>query len=80
MSIHPDDRELVMGNYQRALRTGKAYVHEYRLLGADGKYRWFLSGAEPLRGEHGQIVRWYGSGVDIDDWKRAEDKLRDLRT
>jgi len=42
----------------------------------DGEYRWFLIRAAPLRDEKGKIVYWYGSSTDIEDRKRAEEKLR----
>jgi formate hydrogenlyase transcriptional activator len=44
----------------------------------DGEYRWFLVRAEPVRDEHGKIVRWYGTSTDIEELKRAEKELRDL--
>src|SRR5215469_16689762 len=38
----------------------------------------------PLKDESGQIIRWYSTATDIDDRKRAEDRLRqsevELRT
>ena len=42
----------------------------------DGEYRWFLFRAEPLRDVHGNVVKWYGTNTDIEDRKRAEEKLR----
>jgi formate hydrogenlyase transcriptional activator len=44
----------------------------------DGEYRWFLIRAEPVRDEHDDIVRWYGTSTDIEELKRAEKELRDL--
>ena len=44
---------------------------------ADGSYRWFLCRALPARDAEGRIVRWAGSLVDIDDWTRAEEALRE---
>ena len=38
----------------------------------DGEYRWFLFRANPLHDETGNIVKWYGTNIDIDDRKRAE--------
>ncbi len=49
---------------------------EARLRRFDGEYRWFLFEAVPLRDESGNIVKWYGSSTDIEDRKRAEQKLR----
>lgn len=46
---------------------------------ADGLYRWHLRRAEPLRDENDQIVQWFGVDLDIDDQKRAEERIRELR-
>jgi C4-dicarboxylate-specific signal transduction histidine kinase len=40
---------------------------------ADGQYRWFLTRAQPWRDERGNIVRWYGTAIDIEDRKRADE-------
>ena len=45
-------------------------------LNFDGEYRWFLIRAVPFRDETGKIIYWYGSNTDIQDRKRAEEKLR----
>src|SRR3979490_3312671 len=47
-----------------------------RLRQADGEYRLFLVRSVPLRDERGNIVKWYGSSIDIEDRKRAEEALR----
>src|SRR5258705_13462474 len=49
---------------------------EARMRRFDGEYRWFLFRAQPLRDEHGNVVNWYGTNTDIEDRKRAEEKLR----
>ena len=55
-----------------------------RLRRFDGEYRWFQIAAAPVHDEQGNLVRWYGINIDIDDRKRAEQKLAqdeaDLRT
>jgi PAS domain-containing protein len=43
-----------------------------RLQRADGEYRWFLVRTAPLRDEHGNVVKWYGVSIDIEDRKRVE--------
>jgi PAS domain S-box-containing protein len=50
---------------------------EARLRRADGKYRWWLTRNVPLRDELGNIVKWYGTAVDIEERKRAEAQLRE---
>jgi len=44
--------------------------------GKDGRYRWFLIRYNPLLDENGKVIRWYATGTDIDDRKRAEDRMR----
>jgi len=48
---------------------------ELRLRRADGN-RWFLLRAVPRRDERGNIFKWYGTSSDIEDLKRAEDRIR----
>ena len=42
----------------------------------DGAYRWFLFRANPLRDEAGQISRWFGTNIDIEERRRDEEALR----
>jgi formate hydrogenlyase transcriptional activator len=44
--------------------------------GADGNYRWFLVRNNPLHDDKGQVKRWYVALTDIDERKRAEERLR----
>jgi len=73
-AFHPDDR--LMEEWRAALAAGKPFAKEARLRRADGQYRWFLIRAVPLRDEPGNIVNWYGTSIDIEDLKRAEDRVR----
>lgn len=75
--IHPEDTPLYRERWNEALRTGTQYEVEYRFRRSDGVYRWFLSRALPVRNQAGQIVQWIGSATDIDDQKRAEERLRE---
>ena len=78
-NIHPDDGELVLREFAKALATGNSYGAEHRLQKQDGTWHWFLSRAEPSKDEAGNIVRWFGVTIDIHDRKVAEGKLRELR-
>ncbi|HXN92988.1 MAG TPA: PAS domain-containing protein, partial [Candidatus Acidoferrales bacterium] len=73
-AFHPDDR--LMEEWREALAAGKPFEKEARLRRADGQYRWFLIRAVPLRDEQSNIVKWYGTTSDIEDLKRAEDRIR----
>ena len=55
------------------------FESELRLRAADGKYRWFLVRAVPLRDERGKIAKWYGTSTDIEERKRAEEERERLR-
>ena len=76
MFVHPDDRDIVLSERQRLISRGAHYELEARLLGKDGQYRWFLIRVSPSRDEQGRIIRWYGTRTEIEDRKRAEEKLR----
>jgi PAS domain S-box-containing protein len=74
--LHPDDREEARRVWSNCLSTGTAGEFTFRVPSAEGKYRWFLTRAEPLRANDGSLLYWIGVNLDIDDAKRAEDALR----
>jgi len=75
--IHPDDLDRLMSHVERAWSNGSAYEMELRIRKGDGSYRWFLARYNPVRNNDGQISRWYVACTDIDDRKRAEEKLQE---
>ena len=75
-SIHPEDVEAFVEKLRSAFETGEPFEGEARVRRADGEYRWMLHHSVPLRDGQGKIVRWYGSSIDIEDRKRAEDSLQ----
>jgi PAS domain S-box-containing protein len=75
-AIHPDDKTPLAEYWQGCLASGTPVYVEARMRRFDGTYRWFLFLANPLHDEAGTIIRWYGTNVDIDDRKRAEEELR----
>ena len=77
--IHPEEREIAGKECQKAFTNGSHCEAEHRIRRSDGSYRWHLVRAEPLRNEDGQIVQWFAVFIDIDDQKRAEERLRELR-
>ena len=74
--VHPDDSERVRSENRRGIATGERWKVEARLRGRDGGYRWFRISYGPLLDEQGRVVRFYGTGVDIDDRKRAEERMQ----
>src|SRR5437016_9044464 len=79
-AIHPDDVTALVTNWRACLESGRPLEIETRVRRADGVYRWMLHQKQPLRNAEGQIVRWYGSSVDIDDRKPAEFKIDEQPT
>jgi PAS domain S-box-containing protein len=75
--VHAKDLPTAVEEWTACMAAGQACEHEMRLRRADGEYRCFLVRVVPLRDEHGDIVKWYGSSTDIEDRKRAEEARRD---
>jgi PAS domain S-box-containing protein len=81
--VHPDDQPRMRALFAEGRKHRRPWTGEYRLRGRDGQYRWVLTHAVPLCDDAGQVLRWYGSSVDIDDHKqllqRLEIKDRELQ-
>ena len=73
--LHPDDVASVVASWSHSVASGEAYEVQARLRGADGAYRWFLSLSQLGRDAEGNPARWYGVMIDVDDRKRAEEKV-----
>ncbi|MBD2499650.1 PAS domain-containing protein [Anabaena azotica] len=73
---HPDYVESVTHKLRQHLETGEIWEDTFPLRGKDGRYRWFLSRAVPVRDEQGQILRWFGTNTDITERQEAQEKLR----
>ena len=81
--LHPDDRATVITNWRRAVKDGQSIESEVRLRRADGEYCWYLVRVIPLWDDAGNLTKWYGSGIEIEALKRAEqerERLRQLQT
>lgn len=75
--VHPADFPGTAKAFYHAIQTGTSYEAVHRLRrAADGEYRWHHARGEPLRDGEGRIVQWYGLSTDVDEAKKAEDRLR----
>src|SRR5882672_7051391 len=72
--IHPAEVDELVAKWRASVLSGEPFLAESRVRRADGEYRWFLHRKEPLRDELGKIVKWYGSSIEIEDRKRAEEE------
>jgi len=75
-TLHPDDVERSLAKFKHSIATGEPLYDESRARRHDGTYRWFRDVAFPTRDETGKITGWYGTSMDIDDQKKAEEALR----
>ncbi len=74
--VHPEDVEGIVAKWRACLATGEVFEYETRVRSANGEYRWMFHRKVPLRDANGNIVKWYGSSLDIEQRKTAEEQLR----
>jgi formate hydrogenlyase transcriptional activator len=74
---HPDDLKRLNAFVARSMSAGSAFEMETRIRKGDGTYRWFLARFNPVRDDKGNIRRWYVANTDIDDRKKAEERLKE---
>ena len=74
--VHPTDYPEIAKAFYQAIQTGTSYEGVMRLRRTDGEFRWHHARCEPLRDRQGRIIQWYGLSVDIEERKKAEDRLR----
>ncbi|GJE42610.1 CheR family methyltransferase [Methylobacterium soli] len=75
-TIHPDESEALQAAWESARDGGQPLVYEGRIRDRKGRYRWFTTRAEAMRGTDGSIVKWFGSCTDTHERRRAEDRQR----
>jgi formate hydrogenlyase transcriptional activator len=74
--VHPEDLDRFEKERSAGLSKGRPFEMEKRLLGKDGRYRWFLVRCNPVLDDDGEVVRWFGTATDIEDRKQAENRVR----
>ena len=75
--VHPADVKTGRRIYQTAIRSLHTFEAQQRLFAADGRVHWFRVAATPILDDTGQVMGWFGSAVDIDEWRRAADEMTD---
>lgn len=74
-AIHPEDRDRVLGVYERAFAAIEPFELEYRLRRHDGWYRWLHDKGVPVVVD-GELNGFIGSCLDITDRMLAEKAAR----
>ena len=78
--LHPDDVDGTVRTWMSCVATGTPYRVEVRMFhAADQTYRWCVTSALPLLDERGSILSWHGTVVDMNDWKEAQEALRNTQ-
>jgi PAS domain S-box-containing protein len=73
--LHLDEKEKNLRRWKEALQSGQPFEVEHRFRRHDGAYCWHLIRAQAMHDSAGKITMWIGSTTDIDDQKRAEERL-----
>src|SRR5258707_10647401 len=74
--VQPDDLPETLKAFQHAIETETSYETVHHVRQADGEFRWHHTRGEPVRDREGRIIQWYGLTIDVDEAKKAEERLR----
>jgi PAS domain S-box-containing protein len=74
--IHPDDRALWQEVVGQALASGNSYKFDFRIVRPNDQVRYLEARGEAVFNEQGQVVKLFGTSLDITDRKRIEEALR----
>jgi anti-anti-sigma factor len=75
--VHPDDRDAVGREWAEAVRLGRPWRQEYRILGPGGAVRTVTSTARPLHEATGTVTGFLGTTTDVTDQRAAERERRE---
>ena len=74
-AIHADDLPELLNRWRSILASSASGEMEARLRRSDGEYRWFLFRIRPLADASGQVTKWCGLNIDIEEVRQAEEAL-----
>ena len=74
--VHVDDRDRVRQTLKDAVRTGKNYHFEYRVVLPDGSVRWTDHRGRCVKGADGKDLVLRGVSMDVTAQKQAQDLFR----
>ncbi len=78
--MHPEDLSRMPSHFQRleTLQDGKVAPIEYRMRHADGSWRWIYAYDTVFqRDADGRVRQILGSGLDVTEFKKTEEELRE---
>ena len=75
--IYPEDRELWYQLVNDTIQTGKPYTQIFRTTRSNGEIRYIEGRGEAILNDAQQVVKLYGTAMDITERKQAELALRE---
>lgn len=75
--LHPEDQPRAFAAWRTAVEGRAPYDLEYRIRRHDGAYEWFKVRGNPIRNDTGQIIRWFGTAVNVDQLVKVQEALGD---
>lgn len=76
-SIHPDDRQRVLDEYNRSFESGESFTCEYRMTSRSGETVWIRDEAILIRDASGKPLFWQGMMLDITGRRDSEVALEE---
>ncbi|AYL97754.1 PAS domain-containing sensor histidine kinase [Mucilaginibacter celer] len=76
--LHPDDRENYLAVYNEAFKARVPFHTGFRVLAAEGDYRWLLTDGSVRRYNDGSFAGFIGAAVDITELKQDEQRKNDF--
>jgi PAS domain S-box-containing protein len=77
--IYPDDREMFEWHVNRAIASGIPYDIDFRFFRPSGEIRYLGARGEVIINEAGEIVKLFGTAIDISDRKQVEEALQQAK-
>lgn len=74
--VHPEHAERVIDSIRDVWSRGEPWEDTYPLRGASGEYHWFLSRAQPVHDEKGDLLFWCGTNTDITEERETNERIR----
>jgi PAS domain S-box-containing protein len=74
--VHADDRARVHASITQALKRGRSFKHDERIVRPDGEVRYLQSVGEVIRDERGVAVKMLGVCLDVTERRKAEEERR----
>ncbi len=75
-AVHPEDAQLTVNEWKRAVTEKRVFIFEHRVRRRDGEWRVCSIRAVPILNVDKTIREWVGVHTDITERKRDEERLR----